>query len=126
MAFRMEILFGQFSPLIKSIWEPLSQPSRDSLKSLEKVSDVVCDRLEKGITIEAEAMVKQVVASLKPKPKVEDYSQRLILRSLVGLPYISLSDERPTAINELSGSISWIVRKKINVTEFLREMRDSE
>jgi len=56
-------------------------------------------------------------------PYQEDYYSRANLRSLVGLT--PLFEEDPQAIRSLEGAISNITKEKIDVTEFIRNMRDN-
>jgi len=51
-----------------------------------------------------------------------EYYSRVNLRLLLGLS--PKYKEDPEAIKALSGSISWITNKKIDVTEIIRNMRD--
>lgn len=58
-------------------------------------------------------------------PEMSNYLARVALRTLVGLPLIEITAKDKDAISKLKGSISWISEKKIDVTEIIREMRDS-
>lgn len=57
-------------------------------------------------------------------PEMSSYSSRISLRTLVGLPLIDINDRDKDAIHRLKGSISWISKKKVDVTETIRSMRD--
>lgn len=59
-------------------------------------------------------------------PEMSEYLSRMTLRTLVGLPSININTKKKDAIKKLEGSISWITKEKIDVTEFIREMRESE
>lgn len=57
-------------------------------------------------------------------PEVSNYYSRMSLRSLVGLPVIDINGRDNDAVPRLKGSISWISKKKVDVTEIIRDMRD--
>lgn len=57
-------------------------------------------------------------------PEISNYFSRIALRTLVGLPAIDINDRDKDAIHRLRGSISWISKKKVDVTEIVRDMRD--
>lgn len=59
-------------------------------------------------------------------PEMVEYLSRMALRSLASLPPIQISTKNRDAIKKLEGSISWITEKEIDVTEFIREMREGE
>jgi hypothetical protein len=56
--------------------------------------------------------------------EVSNYHQRMSLRSLVGLPAIDINYRDNDAILRLKGSISWMSKKKVDVTEIIRDIRD--
>ena len=56
--------------------------------------------------------------------EMTEYASRIALRSLVNLPPVDANVADINAIKELKGSISWISKNKIDVTEVIREIRD--
>lgn len=56
-------------------------------------------------------------------PETSGFASRIALRSLAGLPPIAPAQKTNT-IEQLSGSISWLSKEKIDVTEVIRELRD--
>ena len=62
----------------------------------------------------------------KISPEMMDYISRMTLRSLVGLPLVPIGTKNKNGIRELEGSISWLTEEKIDVTEFIRKMREAE
>ena len=56
-------------------------------------------------------------------PIQEDYRSRLSLRLALGLSPVFKED--PDAIRSLEGAISNITKEKVNVTEFIRNIRDN-
>ena len=86
-----------------------------------------------GYTIEtspnhvAKAILKNSLKQLVPKempPEVSDYLSRSTLRSIAGLSPIEINTIDKDAIRKLKGSISWLSKGKIDVTEIIREMRE--
>jgi len=65
---------------------------------------------------------KQMLELIPPIDK-ENYA-RMNLRMLLGLSPSYKED--PEAIRSLSGSISWMVKEKIDITESISNMRDYE
>lgn len=57
-------------------------------------------------------------------PEMSNYFSRIALRTLVGLPIIDINDRDKDAVHKLKGSISWISKKEIDVTEIIRDIRD--
>lgn len=82
--------------------------------------------------IPSETTKKVLITSLEqytPKkltPEMLDYLSRMTLRSLVGLPTVPVATRDKEAIKELEGSISWVTEEEIDVTEFIRKMRELE
>jgi len=80
----------------------------------------------------SETTKRMMISSLKPyvlreiPPETVEYFSRMTLRSLAGLPPIQISTKNRNAIKELEGSISWITEGEIDVTEFIRKMREVE
>lgn len=75
----------------------------------------------------ASAVLESSLKQFVPKemtPEVSNYYSRMSLRTLVGLPTIDINDRDDDAILRLRGSISWISKKKVDVTEIIRDMRD--
>lgn len=105
---------------IDSIWDK----NLDFLKGLYK-------RLEESI-VPFESAEKMLITSLEQyatkemSPEMLDYLSRMTLRSLVGLPLVPISTKNKDAIRELEGSISWLTEEEIDVTEFIRKMREAE
>lgn len=91
----------------------------------------VHQRLKENI-VPSQAVQKMFMASLEKytlkevTPNMMDYLSRMALRSLVGLPLIEMSIQNKDAIKQLEGSISWITEKEMDITEFLRKMREVE
>lgn len=76
----------------------------------------------------AEVVLKSSLQQFIPRemtPEMSNYLARVALRTLVGLPPIEINARDKDAISKLKGSISWISKEKIDVTEIIREMRDS-
>lgn len=59
-------------------------------------------------------------------PEMSEYLSRMALRTLVGLPPIEIDTRKKDAMKKLEGSISWMTKEKIDVTEFIREIRERE
>lgn len=59
-------------------------------------------------------------------PEMSQYFSRMALRNLVGLPSLEMNTKEKDAIKKLEGSISWMTKEKIDVTDFIREIRDRE
>ena len=59
-------------------------------------------------------------------PEMSEYLSRMALRSLFGLPSIGIESKDTDAIKKMEGSISWLTKEKINVTEIMREIREVE
>jgi len=57
-------------------------------------------------------------------PEMSNYFSRIALRTLVGLPVIDINYRDKDAVHKLKGSISWISKRKIDVTEIIRDIRD--
>jgi hypothetical protein len=75
----------------------------------------------------AEFMLESSLKHYIPKeitPEISAYLSRITLRSLFGLPSIGISSRDKDAIRKLKGSISWISKNKIDVTESIRKMRE--
>lgn len=75
----------------------------------------------------AKAILENSLKQLVPKempPEVLDYLSRNTLRSIVGLSTIEINTIDKDAIRKLKGSISWLSKEKIDVTEIIREMRE--
>jgi len=75
----------------------------------------------------ASAVLESSLERLVPKeitPEVTDYLSRNTLRSIIGLSPIQINTIDKDAIRKLKGSISWLSKEKINVTEIIREMRE--
>jgi len=92
------------------------------LKPIESMSQSF-ENLERIANLNTDVLIKHIPLKYMLKP--EDHYQRLNLRLLVGLPLISQKDESPDNIVELGGCVSWISKNKIDVTELIREIRDS-
>jgi hypothetical protein len=76
----------------------------------------------------ASAVLESSLKQLIPKemtPEVTDYLSRSTLRSIVGLSPIEVNTVDKDAIRKLKGSISWLSKEKIDVTEIISEMRES-
>jgi predicted regulator of amino acid metabolism with ACT domain len=75
----------------------------------------------------ASAVLESSLKHLIPKeisPEVADYLSRNTLRSIVGLRPIEINTTDKDAIRKLKGSISWLSKEKIDITEIIREMRE--
>ena len=75
----------------------------------------------------AEAVLESSLKHLIPKemsPEISDYLSRTALRSMIGLMPIEVGARDKDAILKLKGSISWLSKEKIDVTEIIREMRE--
>jgi len=105
---------------------------------LGKTANIVLENLDFpkkifGYTIETspdhvakailENSLKQFVPEEMP-PEVSDYLSRNTLRSIVGLSPIEIGTIDKDAIRKLKGSISWLSKGKIDVTEIIRQMRE--
>ena len=113
---------------------PSSNTIIDILSSITKSFSNMLNELYSKITkpiakYSWDAFVKQgiefqkQVLSFTPFDE-RDFNARLSLRSMLGLSPAFREDTE--AIEQLSGSISWITREKIDVTNMLRKMRDNE
>jgi hypothetical protein len=75
----------------------------------------------------ASVVLENSLKQLVPKeitPEVTDYLSRNALRSFVGLSPIGINTKNKDALLRLKGSISWLSKEKIDVTEIIREMRE--
>jgi hypothetical protein len=75
----------------------------------------------------AKAILERSLKRLIPKemaPEVTDYLSRNTLRSIVGLSPFEINTRDKDAIRKLKGSISWLSKEKIDVTEIIRKMRE--
>jgi 5,10-methenyltetrahydromethanopterin hydrogenase len=70
-----------------------------------------------------EGSLKRLIPKEMP-PEVSDYLSRNTLRSIAGLSPIEINTMDKDAIRKLKGSISWLTKGKIDVTEIIREMRE--
>jgi SH3-like domain-containing protein len=115
-----------FSGLWSSIREGLISmffPS-DWLHPIEKAAQYISTKFEQNVVLEADMLLKQT--TLKTIIGPEDHYQRLYLRSLAGLPAIpKTTNENHTNVTDLKGCLSWVSKGKIDVTELIREIRDS-
>jgi len=59
-------------------------------------------------------------------PEMSEYLSRMALRTLVGLSPIEIDTRKKDAMKKLEGSISWMSEEKIDVTEFIRGIRERE
>lgn len=79
--------------------------------------------------ITAHLILENSLARYTPKeitPEMSQYLSRLALRNLVGLPPLEMNTKEREAIKKLEGSISWMTKEKIDVTDFIREIRERE
>jgi hypothetical protein len=115
-----------FSGLWSSIREGLIStffPS-DLLHPIEKAAQYISTKFEQNVVLETDMILKQT--TLKTIIGPEDHYQRLCLRSLAGLPAIPRTiNENPVSVTDLKGCLSWVSKGKIDVTELIREIRDS-
>lgn len=70
-----------------------------------------------------ESSLKRIIPTEIP-PEMSTYLSRVALRSIVGLKPIEINAKDKGAIRKLKGSISWISKEKMDVTEIIRDMRD--
>jgi len=97
-------------------------------KSFSFVQGFFGDTGETSPSFIASAVLANSLRQLIPKemtPEVTDYLSRTALRSIVGLSPIKIGSRDKDAITKLKGSISWLTKEKIDVTEIIREMRES-
>lgn len=97
------------------------------LKCLGFMERTLGSTIKASLNHAAEAVLESSLKQLIPKemtPEMSDYLSRVALRTLVGLPRIDINDRDDDAILRLKGSISWIGKKKVDVTEIIRDMRD--
>lgn len=79
--------------------------------------------------ITAQLVLESSLEQCTPKeitPEVAQYLSRMALRNLVGLPSLEINTKKKDAIKKLEGSISWMTKEKIDVTELIREIRERE
>jgi hypothetical protein len=115
-----------FSSLWSSIREGLISMFFPSgfLHPIEKAAQYISSKFEQNVILETDMLLKQT--TLKTMIGPEDHYQRLYLRSLAGLPTIPrTTDEDHSSVADLKGCLSWISKGKIDVTELIREIRDS-
>ncbi|MCJ7634548.1 hypothetical protein MUP77_19420 [Candidatus Bathyarchaeota archaeon] len=96
-------------------------------KSFSFVEGFFGDTRETSPSFIASAVLENSLKQLFPKemtPEVTDYLSRTALRSIVGLSPIEIGGRDKDAITKLKGSISWLTKEKIDVTEIIREMRE--
>jgi len=120
-----------FLPNISSVFKTLKL--KDTIDSiLDKNLDFLKElykSLEESI-VPFKSAEKILMTSLEQyttkgiSPEMLDYLSRMNLRSLVGLPPVPISTKNKDAIRELEGSISWLTEEEIDVTEFIRKMRE--
>jgi hypothetical protein len=115
-----------FSGLWSSIREGLISmffPS-DLLRPIEKAAQYISTKFEHNVVLETDMLLRQT--TLKTVIGSEDHYQRLYLRSLAGLPTIPRNiGGTYSSVTDLKGCLSWISKGKIDVTELIREIRDS-
>lgn len=115
-----------FSGLWSSIREGLISMFFPSglLDPIEKAAQYISTKFEQNVILETDMLLKQT--TLKTMIGPEDHYQRLYLRSLAGLPTIPrTTNEDHSSVADLKGCLSWISKGKIDVTELIREIRDS-
>jgi hypothetical protein len=110
---------GMWASIRESVISALFPP--DLLQPIEKALQYIPAKLEENIALRPEILLKQTM--LKPITEPKDHYQRLYLRNLVGLPPIPKTET--ASVEDLKGCISWISTSKIDVTELIREIRDS-
>lgn len=114
-----------FSSLWSSIRESVTSALFPSnlLHPIETISLYIQAKLEENVALKADVLLKQTI--LRPIMEPKDHYQRLYLRSLVGLPTIPKAGADLASVRDLKGCISWVSKSKIDVTELIREIRDS-
>lgn len=115
-----------FSQLWSSIREGLISVffPADFLHPIERAARYISTKFEQNVVLETDMLLKQTT----PKTFIgrEDHYQRLCLRSLAGLTAIPKTiDENQASVTDLKGCLSWVSKRKIDVTELIREIRDS-
>ena len=97
------------------------------MKSFSFLEGIFGDTGEMSPNHIASAVLESSLKQLVPKeitPEVTDYLSRNTLRSLVGLSPIDINTRDKDALRKLKGSISWLSKEKIDITEIIREMRE--
>jgi len=97
------------------------------IKSFSFLAGIFGDAGETSPNHIASAVLESSLKHLVPKemtPEVTDYLSRSTLRSIVGLSPIEINTMDKDALHKLKGSISWLSKEKIDVTEIIREMRE--
>lgn len=115
--------------LFANLWSSIKQRAISVIfpsylqQFVEKTSQYIYTKLTGAFALRSEILLTQKM--LKPIMEPGDYYQRLYLRSLVGLPPVPKAKAEKASIKNLKGCISWISTSKIDVTELIREIRDS-
>jgi hypothetical protein len=123
MSLEPQQLFSGFWSSIREGLISMFFPS-DLLRPIEKAAQYISTKFEQNVILETDMLLKQT--TLKTIIGQEDHYQRLYLRSLAGLPAIpKTTDESFPNATELKGCLSWVSKRKIDVTELIREIRDS-
>jgi hypothetical protein len=97
------------------------------LKCLDFVQKALSSTIETSPNQTAETVLENSLKQFIPAgitPEVADYLSRNTLRAIVGLPPIQINATDKDAIRKLKGSVSWLSKEKINVTDIIREMRE--
>jgi hypothetical protein len=105
----------------------LGKTANAVLRSFDFLEKVLGYAIETSPDHVAKAILENSLKRLAPKempPEVLDYLSRNTLRSIVGLSPIEINTIDKDAIRKLKGSISWLSKGKIDVTEIIREMRE--
>jgi hypothetical protein len=123
MSLEPQQLFSGFWSHIKEGLNSMLFPS-DLLHPIEKAAQYISTKFEQNVVLETDMLLKQT--TLKTVTGPEDHYQRLYLRSLAGLPMIpKTATGNRSNVDDLKGCLSWISKGKIDVTELIREIRDS-
>lgn len=123
------MFFPDFSPIADNL-----DLKKTVVSVLQKNFDFLRDVYKRSMenfspTVTAQLILKSSLERCTPKdftPEISEYLSRMALRNLVGLPSFEINVKKKDAIEKLEGSISWITKEKIDVTEFIREMRERE
>jgi len=98
------------------------------IKSLDFLEKIFGDTSRASPSHAADAVLESSIQHFIPRemtPEMSNYLSRVALRALVGLPPIEIHIRDRDALRKLKGSIAWISKEKIDVTESIRRMRES-
>jgi len=121
--------FPDFSPILKNfnLIKTIDSILNKNFDFVREMHKYVSENFSPANT--AKSMLKSSLELYIPKeitPEVGEYLSRMALRTLVGLPIIGITVREVNAIKELEGSISWLTKDKIDVTELIRRLREGE